>query len=617
MSLPIEINSIIQLKQERIIRSIKLYSGLTVILGSNGSGKTHLLRGFKATIHPHIKGKKTVFVSAGRMGTIEQYRSDHNGHYNGQPDYDRASFGHYSDLPRRHAIETINGAFQTLSQRSDILVKVQERLRKLFKRDISISWDTHGLRVLFSQFTQQAEPYSAGREASGLLHLVAILTFLYDDDVGALLLDEPEVSLHPQLQSFLLNEILSVAGEPEDVGNKKFIIMATHSTEMIKIKKPTDLSSLVFCYDLMKEPVQIPPDAGELKARKIEGLIARLGQEHKLSLFATRPLLVEGPSDVIICSTIASKLDLSLEAAGSQLLPVIGKGQLTVVSKLLRLLGKSPVALADADGICDGTDLVNSYLKENPAADVAASHAGAASATALAGSIYTSFCKLVDLRWDEIYPRAVSHPYWVNKNDEEEVLAKRRATFCTLFMLTDEELVTLHPDNEWLFIKNRFQQLLSILEGCGLFILRKGSIESYYLSANNYTDSGKPNAAAEETDYLLNLSQSEIIDSYAEIVRCIKCASDSAEINEKESLRDLLLAIASPAHARFKNGEDSLNYNMLAHSILGERAGIFDITANNDDLIIGIKSKIINISGFPISINRNDDLAQSINAALR
>ena len=65
--------------------------------------------------------------------------------------------------------------------------------------------------------------------------LLGFLSALYDDEVGVLLIDEPEVSLHPQLQAFLLKEITRVAGIPSEDGYKKIIVMATHSTEMIKI----------------------------------------------------------------------------------------------------------------------------------------------------------------------------------------------------------------------------------------------------------------------------------------------------------------------------------------------------------------------------------------------
>nr|WP_232416128.1 hypothetical protein [Methylotenera mobilis] len=77
------------------------------------------------------------FLSAGRMGMLEQFRSDFDGHRGGTPNYDSATYGSKSDTARRHQIETLTGDFQTLAERADILIKIQERLRKLFKRDHS------------------------------------------------------------------------------------------------------------------------------------------------------------------------------------------------------------------------------------------------------------------------------------------------------------------------------------------------------------------------------------------------------------------------------------------------------------------------------------------------
>ena len=166
---------------------------------------------------------------------------------------------------QRHQIETISGDFHTLYKRPDILIKVQERLRKLFKRDIKIEWDSGFLKVFFLRVGASNTYYSSAREASGLLHLVGILSALYDDEVGVLLIDEPEVSLHPQLQAFLLKEITRVAGIPGEDGYKKIIVMTTHSTEMIKISKTDDLLSFIFCNDLKEAPIQIPKDAGSYK----------------------------------------------------------------------------------------------------------------------------------------------------------------------------------------------------------------------------------------------------------------------------------------------------------------------------------------------------------------
>lgn len=616
MSFPIELTAQIAGHNEKFSRKVTLYRGLTVILGPNGSGKTHLLRGLKQSLSKHTNGKRVRFLSAGRMGMLERFRSDFDGQHGGSPQYDSATYGSKSDAARRHNMETINGDFQTLAERADILIKIQERLRKLFKRDILVDWDGGVLKILFSRLDIDAKSYSSGREASGLMHLVGILAALYDDDVGALLLDEPEVSLHPQLQAFLLHEILSVSGHPSEGGNKKIVIIATHSTEMLQIQKPEDLLSLVFCYDLMSEPVQIPADAGELKNKKVQSLIARLGQEHKLSLFSMRPLLVEGPSDVIICSALANKLDIHLEAAGSQLLPVIGKGQMPTVAKLLRLLGKSPVALADADGIADGLDLVNSYLNDNPTAERQASELGYRSSQQMISTIFKDFCELVDHRWSEISATAESHPYWVNKKTEEETQAKRRAAFCTLYVIDDRELSNLAEDKAWSNIKTRLNVLLDLLEQCGLFILRKGSVESYYQNSDPFTSIGKPSAAVGEIDHINQLSHDDVTTGYSDLIRCVQHASNTEVICEADALRDLLLAIVAPAHARLKCGEFSTNFNILARSILGERSKIFGLVIESEKLVISIESNILNVRGFPVTIGKDDDVLKCINAAL-
>ncbi|MDP1862912.1 MAG: AAA family ATPase [Thiobacillus sp.] len=616
MNFPVHLTANISSHNGSFNRSFDLNKGLTVLLGPNGSGKTHLLRGLKNSFGTHVCGKKVRFLSAGRMGMLEQFRSDFDGHRGGTPNYDDATYGGKQDSTRRHQIETLSGDFQTLAERADILVKIQERLKKLFKRDLMIEWDAGNLKILFSRLDAESQPYSSGREASGLMHLVGILSALYDDEVGALLLDEPEVSLHPQLQAFLLNEIISVAGHPSEGGNKKFVVIATHSTEMVQITRPDDLLSLVFCYDLNSDPVQIAADAGELKNKKIQGLIARLGQEHKLSLFCKRPLLVEGPSDMMICSALSSKADIHLEAAGSQLLPVIGKGQMPIVAKLFRILGKEPVALTDADGIADGLDLVNQFLTDCSVADTDAAVLGFASATAMANNIYGDFCKLVQGRWSEISAKAEPHPYWVNKKAGEDDLAKRRAVFCTLFTIDDADLSKLVADDAWLKIKQRISALLDVLEKSGLFVLRRGSIESYYQKSDRFISIGKPRAAADEMEYISQLDKAEIQAHYADVLRCVQFASNAESICEADALRDLLLSVAAPAHARLKTGGAANNFNILARSILGDRSKIFDLAVIDEAMVISIASKILSVTGFPLTISKDDDVVKSVSAAL-
>ena len=598
MEFPLSITANINSHEGDFSREIELRSALTFIVGPNASGKTHLLKGLKGSFNSYTN-KKVRFISAGRLSPLEQYRSKTDRYYY---HIDDAKLGDKSETNYRHEIESILGDLHTLYKRPDILIKVQERLRKLFKRDIKIEWDSGYLKVFFLRVGASNTYYSSAREASGLLHLVGILSALYDDEVGVLLIDEPEVSLHPQLQAFLLKEITRVAGIPGEDGYKKIIVMTTHSTEMIKISKTDDLLSFIFCNDLKEEPIQIPKDAGELKNTHVKSLVARLGQEHKLALFSRTPLLVEGPSDVIICNTLSDKLYLNLEAAGSQILPINGKEAMPETVKLFRLMGKIPTVLVDADAFADSLDLVRAYFHNEQirnAADRLASKKGHSGILALAKNIYDDFCSLVQNNWDSIANIAQEHSYFTLS--ENELLNKKRSALCTVF--NEQNL-----NDDWNNIKNRLCVLFDIFEETGLFILRKGALESYYHDNNAITD--KVDDAVTESEYILSSSE-ELESRYQDIIKCLKYASNSEPIDESRAIRNELLSFISPIHADYAEGKENLNTS-------GGQPSIFHSQINEEGkLEVSITSKVLDVKGFPIILNKDDNVLKVINNKLR
>ena len=597
MEFPLSITANINSHEGNFSREIELRSPLTFIVGPNGSGKTHLLKGLKESFNIPAD-KKVRFISAGRLAPLEQYRSKTNQY---SYDIDEARLGDKAEGKQRHQIESISGDFHTLYKRPDILIKVQERLRKLFKRDIEIDWDSGYLKASFSRIGASNTYYSSAREASGLLHLVGILSALYDDEVGVLLIDEPEVSLHPQLQAFLLKEITRVAGIPCKDNYQKIIVIATHSTEMIKISKTDDLLSFIFCNDLKEEPIQIPKDAGELQNKQVKGLVARLGQEHKLALFSRTPLLVEGPSNVIICNTLSDKLYLNLEAAGSQILPINGKEAMPETVKLFRLMGKTPTVLADADCFADGLNLITAYFSDKKIrniADTLVSKRGMEGILKITNEIYNKFCSLVDKNWDEIAETAKNHPYFTLREDES--LNKKRSVLCTL--LNHDKL-----SGEWEILKNRITALFNIFEEVGLFILRKGAIESYY-DDNAIED--KVNASVIESEKILSLSEDNLESRYQDIIKCLKYASNSEPIDESRAIRDEFLSFISPIHAHYAEGAKNLN-------ALGRPSSIFHYRINEEEkLEVSIASKVLDVTGFPIVLSKDDDVRKVINQKL-
>lgn len=623
MEFPLEITSSMRASDSSHNISIQIRDGITVFLGPNGSGKTQLMRSIKHSFEKLMVqpgpnealplNKKVRFVSAGRIGMLEQYRADWDGNRSADLRYDQARYGSKSDASRRHKYETLQGDILTLSQRSDILVKIRERLRKLFQRDLLLEWSAGNLKLSFIRLDSSNSIYSSGREASGLLHLVGLLTALYDDEVGVLIIDEPEVSMHPQLQAFLSQVMTEVAGFPNANNNKKIILIATHSTEFIKLDVPSDISNIVFCSEFRNPPVQISPDVGELQSRKIRELVSRMGQEHKLSLFSDFPVLVEGPSDSVICGALASKLQIHLEAGGSQILPVIGKGEFPVVIKLFSLMGKSPLVLADCDGFADGVELVNSFLNSQNGNKIANAR-GFNSGIEFSRSVYSDFCDLVDNSWDEISQTAKQTNYYTNGEHCQEQQRRRRAALVSILSQPAEQLTAL-PD-QWSGMRARLDALFSALEELGCFILRRGTIEDYYLNTDIKNFSTKPDAAVSEALSIQDELESKLETEFNDPIRCLRAASFSSKINEGEALLDLLLSCIAPLQARLKSDIDSIDANRLARTIIGEAAQLFDFSWDGNSIKADLKSRILDVKGFPVTVRAEDNAVEVCSRAL-
>ena len=125
-----------------------------------------------------------------------------------------------------------------MDDKKDVYIKVAERLSVLFGRQIYLRWDAGSMKVFFEKTDTQKE-YFVAVEASGLVNVISILAAIFDEDIQVLLVDELEVSLHPQLQSYLLRKIKNAVKLYD-----KTIILSTHSTELLSFVNINDFSNL-------------------------------------------------------------------------------------------------------------------------------------------------------------------------------------------------------------------------------------------------------------------------------------------------------------------------------------------------------------------------------------
>jgi len=590
-------------------RELTVTGGLMTLIGPNGSGKSQFLHAIRLALVNLPKRRQTRLLSANRLSYLEPFRSNYNGHTGGTPRYDQAHFGGKSWQDHRLHSETAIGDFHALAERPDLLIKVSERLHRLFGRQMILEWDEGHLKACFTRPGQDGR-YSAASEASGLLEIVSLLAALYDETVSMLLLDEPEVSLHPQLQRFLLDEVRAVAGDP-DVPGKKLVFMATHSAHMITLQQPEDVVSVLFCSGIEQPMHQVTADSEWFKGKRFRALLAGAGDEWKTALFSITPFLVEGPSDAIVCRAVERKLQLGAHARGVDIVPVMGKGNLVIGLRLLEHVGRRPVILADTDALADDLDLVNA-LNENPDASGEARTKGASSPIELARPLRCDFCRLVDTSWSDIARNAEQHLYWTQKTaDVPDQVARRRAALSTLLVGDPRDF-----DEEWVAIRQRFDALLEVLAAAGCFVLRRGPIESYYLSSQHTTSIGKPSSAVEEAEEIQAAERSAVEANYGDVVGALRYAGHAEPPDEARLVRETLLSAVTPVLASLERMTSSEDVAIMARQYAGDRASIFSFTLHETDggraVEVDLNTGILEVHGFPIVLSGGCNPLQAV-----
>ncbi|WP_082540727.1 AAA family ATPase [Pseudolabrys sp. Root1462] len=598
-----------------------LHTGLTILVGPNGAGKTALLKLARDHLKhqaPNMHPRHTVYLSAGRVSAFENFRSNSAGpgHLSGNP----AAIGHQQWRNLWSEIEGAPGMFLRLKDRPDLLLKVEARLQALYQRRLRLEWAQSGLQVGFTPISG-GEFYYANAEASGLIQLIPLLAAIYDDGIGALLIDEPEISLHPQLQAFVLQEMEAFAGDPADI-SKKLIIIATHSPTMLPVRRIKDIPRLVLFTDRHTAPIQIASDAGEIKSEKLSALITRLSDNHKLAFFARNVLLVEGPSDEIVVNGLSLKLDHPLLRSNTQIVPVIGKGQFAETVKLFRLLGKNVFVLADLDSLADDNQLVNVF---QDAGRPAATKHGLASLTEMDKHIRENFNAMLD-RSFEALPAARTHRYWTYRHrdgSEEELKAKRRATLAALLSAPESELASL-LDDKLSALRRRYDALLSVLTSAGCVILRRGTVEDYYYRAA-VGSLGKPEAAANEMEDVATVAAKDVCEKYDDIVRALEISAPFAKVDENELLREQLGSLLGSALqiVRPDMADDELNARAAANFSSSSPVFAFTnrSTSNGPSSLarkveVRITSPLFQRPGFPFEISDQENLTSIISQKL-
>lgn len=220
------------------------------------------------------------------------------------------------------------------------------------------------LELLLSDGTAPSA-LAIGRQSSGLAQL-AVFAFVLkalsqEHSEFLLLVDEPEISLHPHAQRALASRLRQTAEQT---------LIATHSSNVLDQADPRRVVRLKDSEDGVA-----PASAAAISDADAARLVRISDPRTAEAFFARHVLIVEGESDQVAVRTLAERLGRDLDAEGISVVSLEGAGSFATFFALLGPTGLD-IPLA---GLCDA-DHQHAWSKVLTAAGLAATDATAMAA---------------------------------------------------------------------------------------------------------------------------------------------------------------------------------------------------------------------------------------------
>lgn len=193
------------------------------------------------------------------------------------------------------------------------------------------------LRVREGKFTISATELGEGIQNALVLSILQ--AFEERRKKGAILLiEEPEMFLHPQMQRSLYKTI-------REIGKTNQIIYTTHSPHFVSVP---DYNEILLIRKNINETTVCQSNLTADEKRR-EKLIKELDPERNELFFANRLLLVEGDTEKLALPVYALKFELDIDREGATIVEVGGKRNLTEFAKIAISFGIPTGILYDED----------------------------------------------------------------------------------------------------------------------------------------------------------------------------------------------------------------------------------------------------------------------------
>jgi hypothetical protein len=560
---------------------------INYIVGPNGTGKTLLAEQLKQQFNNG--GFTSRYLSAERLVGLEK---THEGRFGGASlakGFDVSLFADYKSRAENHGLSS--SGIIILKERLDIRIKIEALLSDVFGKTIRLSEQGGYLKPMMQNKASGSEYGLSESECHGLKELITLLTFLYDPAKNCIIFDEPELHLHPQYQSFFLEEIRKIAGNPIEDPRKKIVFLITHSPYFIDIKSLDDLKSILVC-GTGKVPTYIS-ELDDNDTYILNRFLPRFNTHHKQFFFSPNPVFVEGYTDQQIISILFEKLDINIGASGSCVIDVGGKDELGVFYRLCQALKVDCRIIADLDALFRGR--LRSVICEDGRPDAyVQEHGIGESISSEIGDLESKLTTLADY--------IISNDF----NDEQVKLLKsrlggfsddevhkKRVTMLLGIINIRDNLLNIFDGNtlaNFNLISGRLGQLLNAFKTTNTYIFPKGEIEHYYTQSEvDYLNiNNKDTWFHTERDYLLTVQgSSSLREEYSGLLEII---IDAVPIVELEIRKHITFEVFEWIHkvqtgivkAEIKSIEDLKRNAKINYTLYQQILNLESLTINDN-----------------------------------
>ena len=510
------------------------------LVGPNGSGKSQ----FAKELAKHLKDAR--LLGTDRLSGMEQVRpfarmfGD-----NFAEGLQKSQFGNFKrDSTAVSGISTL----VLLNERIDLRIRVEAVLEKLFNREIMLEWDSGNL-IPKARVHGRTDAYRLDRdECHGIKELCVLLTHLYDDSLPALIIDEPELNLHPQYQAFFMREVRKFAGDPAKDSRKKLIFLVTHSPFILDFRFADDLKSVIsFSLDY-----SIPRRWSTLDADSTStiSLVRRLNSHQKQLFFSDSPIFVEGILDAQMVSALMEARGVAVEAAGSCIIDAGGSDQVNHYLQFCLGLGKKAHFLYDLDSLFRGR--LRSCIKDDKTVQ-------GLLATAGLGNDFAKYCGELEQKLKPVIDQVLEASL------PDELLAighylhclgdlgagnkfkwpQARTGVLTAISRHRKEIASVVSPADITDVEGRLNQIVGLLEKKNIHLLPGGTLERYLPSyqGDQYqlNDRAKQSAVQAEIEFLASPhTYEELADRYGDLYSAVCRLPSSPDVDIAPVVRSYL-----------------------------------------------------------------------------